>query len=105
VSRSVHHLDGAARYFEQSRVVRHAIGDRTGEGWMHLRLAEVRRDTGDTVGALAALARAAAAAADTGDDGLSTACHEAVRQGDRQRSGEVKHAPLHHRAVRCGSHT
>jgi len=41
------------------------------------------------VGALAVLARATEAAADTGDDGLSTACHEAVRQGDRQRSGEV----------------
>jgi tetratricopeptide (TPR) repeat protein len=105
VSRSVHHLDGAARYFDQSRAVRHVIGDRRGEGWMHLRLAEVRHETGDTVGALAALARAAQAAADTGDDALATACREAARQGDRQRSGEVKDAPLHHRAVRCGSHT
>ena len=39
-------LHGAADCFEQSRVVRQAIGDRAGEGWMQLRLAALRTDAG-----------------------------------------------------------
>jgi class 3 adenylate cyclase/tetratricopeptide (TPR) repeat protein len=38
---STHDHQAAIRWFEQSREVRRAIGDHTGEGWMNLRLAEL----------------------------------------------------------------
>ena len=50
VSLNTHDLNAAADWFEQSRLVRHAIGDRAGAGWMHLRLAGPHR-SGDIAGA------------------------------------------------------
>jgi serine/threonine protein kinase/tetratricopeptide (TPR) repeat protein len=80
VSLNAHDVNAAAEWFEQSRAVRHAVGDRAGEGWMHLRLAEIRIGIGDTAGALDSARAAAAAAADAGDDQLARACAEAARQ-------------------------
>jgi len=80
VSLSAHDLGGAAEYFERSRAVRHTIGDRVGEGWMHLRLAGLRHRIGDRAGALDAQAAAAAAAAETNDGALLAACAEGVRE-------------------------
>ena len=80
VSLSAHDLSGAAEYFERSRAVRHTIGDRVGEGWMHLRLAGLRHRIGDRAGALDAQAAAAAAAAETNDGALLAACAEGVRE-------------------------
>jgi tetratricopeptide (TPR) repeat protein len=79
VSVNTHDLIAAADWFEQSRLVRHAIGDRAGAGWMHLRLAQVRNWSGDVARAVDSIYAAAAAAADTGDELLATACAEAAR--------------------------
>jgi hypothetical protein len=79
VSLNAHDLEGAADWFQQSSVVRHGIGDRSGEGWMYLRLAALRNLTGDRVAAHAHLDDAAAAAADAADDALSSACADAAR--------------------------
>ena len=73
-------LHAAAEWFEQSRITRHAIGDRAGEGWMHLRLAEIRNRIGDSAGALESARAAAAAAADTGDELLANSVRDSCAQ-------------------------
>jgi len=80
VSLNADDLHGAAGFFEQSRVVRHAIGDRRGEGWMHLRLGNIRNRIGDSAAALDAMRAAAAAADEAGDAALSAACANAAWQ-------------------------
>ena len=77
---NAHDLKGAAGCFEQSRAVRHAIGNGAGEGWMHLRLAALRTTMSDGPGARDAMAAARSAAADANDNALSTACAEAARE-------------------------
>jgi len=42
VALNEHDLEAAAEWFEQSRQVRHRIGDDVGERWMHQRLADIR---------------------------------------------------------------
>ncbi len=104
VSLSAHDPRAAADWFEQSRTVRQAIGDRVGEGWMHLRIAEVLRLIDAAAGIAAAVDAAAAAASETGDQALAAACADAARTIPHPPSGDSAHAPLHHRAVRSGSH-
>jgi len=99
-----HDWNAAADWFERSRAARHEIGDRTGEGWMYLRLAEVHRRIGDDASAVADAGAAAAAAAESGDDALAAACVEAARTIHNQRSGEATDAALHHRTRRSASH-
>ena len=70
-------LRGAVDLFEQSRQIRHAIGDLAGEGWMHLRLASLRQKLGDVEGAREAGEAATRAAETAGDEGLSAACRSA----------------------------
>ncbi|HJZ75199.1 MAG TPA: tetratricopeptide repeat protein [Vicinamibacterales bacterium] len=81
VSLSVHNLNSAAGYFEQSRLVRHDIGDRAGEGWMQLRLAELRNRIGDRIAARTAMDAAVTIAAESGDQALLGAT-EAARHTD-----------------------
>jgi hypothetical protein len=47
VCMNTHDLAGAAECFEQSRVLREAIGDRAGEASMQRRLAALRHQNGD----------------------------------------------------------
>jgi tetratricopeptide (TPR) repeat protein/class 3 adenylate cyclase len=72
-------LSAAAIWFDQSRLVRRAIGDRAGEGWMYLRLAGLKRKGGEHAAALNALAAAGSAATETGDAALSEAWADTVR--------------------------
>jgi tetratricopeptide (TPR) repeat protein len=74
-----HDLNAAAMRFDESRQIRRAIGDRTGEGWMCLRLAALKRGCGETAAALDALAAAESAATESGDEALSAAWADAVR--------------------------
>src|SRR6185503_14308156 len=64
---STQDLHAAIEWFTQSRVVRHENGDRTGEGWMCFRLAELWMQIGDNAAALDAARAAAAAAVEAGD--------------------------------------
>ena len=45
VALNEHDLEAAAEWFEQSRQVRHRIGDDVGEEWMHRRLADIGHTT------------------------------------------------------------
>jgi serine/threonine protein kinase/tetratricopeptide (TPR) repeat protein len=95
----------AADAFEQSSVIRHAIGDRVGEGWMHLRRAEVLQKIGDAAGALESVRAAEAAAAETGDRALTTACADAASHTHGDHSGGSVNATLHHRTIGTWSHS
>jgi len=81
IALNVHDLRGAATHFDASRVIRQSVGDRSGEGWMYLRLAGIRERSGDSAGALEARRAAAAAGAAAGDEALSRASAHAA--GDR----------------------
>ena len=70
-------LRAAVDFFEQSLQIRHAIGDRVGEGWMQLRLATLRQTLGDAAGAREAGRAATIAAEAAGDPALSAACSQA----------------------------
>ena len=94
----------ATECFEQSLAIRRAIGDRVGEGWMYLRLADLKEQIGDSGGALADYTHATIAAAETGDNALSVACADRARLTLDRRSGESPDAPIHHRAVRSRPH-
>src|SRR5262245_28213914 len=98
-------LTAAADWFEQSRSIRQVIGDRTGEGWMRLRLAEIRQQIGDDARAIELLREADAVATETGDRALATACAAATTAIDHLHSGGSANAALHHRAIGSGSHT
>jgi tetratricopeptide (TPR) repeat protein len=74
VSRIAGRFDRAVMYFEQSREIRRALGDRVGEGWMLHRLAEARAALGESAAARLAAAEAARVAALSGDDDLIAAC-------------------------------
>ncbi len=74
-----HDFSAATIWFDQSRLVRRAIGDRAGEGWMYLRLAALKRKCGERAAALNALAAAGSAATETGDAALSAAWADTVR--------------------------
>ncbi len=75
-------VGGATECFERSLAMRRSSGDRAGEGWMHLRLATLRKRTGATDLSLDSLRAAQSAAAECGDTALLAACAEAA-QGDR----------------------
>jgi class 3 adenylate cyclase/tetratricopeptide (TPR) repeat protein len=77
---STHDHQAALRWFEQSRAVRHAIGDRAGEGWMHLRLAEIWNRIGNNAAARDAAHAATEAAAEAGDQRLADQVCERVAQ-------------------------
>jgi predicted ATPase/class 3 adenylate cyclase/tRNA A-37 threonylcarbamoyl transferase component Bud32 len=70
VCRMVGQLDRAAEYFDASRELRAALGDRSGEAWMLHRLAETRAALGDRQAAGEASSAAARLAADAGDVAL-----------------------------------
>ncbi len=89
-------LEEAARCFEQSRIARQAAGDRAGEGWMCLRLAELRRRAGDDAGAGKYARAAQAAASESGNAALAAACAEIALTSASDTSGEGTNAPLHH---------
>jgi class 3 adenylate cyclase/tetratricopeptide (TPR) repeat protein/tRNA A-37 threonylcarbamoyl transferase component Bud32 len=69
-------LNAAADWFEQSRITRHAIGDHAGEGWMHLRLAEIHNRIGNSAAALDSARAAAEAAAAAGDTALANSVRD-----------------------------
>jgi tetratricopeptide (TPR) repeat protein len=77
VSRIVGRLDRAVQYFQQSREIRHTLGDAIGEGWMLHRVAEARAALGEPVAAHEAAAAAARIAATSGDAELIAACGSA----------------------------
>ncbi len=89
-------LEEAARCFEQSRIARQAAGDRAGEGWMCLRLAELRRRVGDDAGAGEYARAAQAAASESGSAALAAACAEIALTSAYDTSGEGTNAALHH---------
>ena len=105
VSLHGHDLRSAAEWFEQSGTVRHEIGDGAGEGWMRLRLANIRQQIGDNGGARELLRAAAASAAESGDSVLATACADAARGTEQQHAGGSANAALHYRAIGSRSHT
>jgi tetratricopeptide (TPR) repeat protein len=71
-----HDFKRAEECFEESLIIRRTTGDRVGEGWMHLRLADLRTRTGDAAGARAASQAAVAVASETADQKLASACTE-----------------------------
>ncbi|MGH8265352.1 MAG: tetratricopeptide repeat protein, partial [Steroidobacteraceae bacterium] len=77
IALSARDLSGAIARFEESRLVRHAAGDQSGEGWMHLRLSTLRDMIGDHSSALEARRSACLAADEAGDAALSEACRQA----------------------------
>ena len=80
VSHDAHDLAAAADCFEQSRAVRHATGDRAGEGWMYLRTAAIQQLRGHGAAARSAIDLARSAAAETQDLALTDACAAAARE-------------------------
>jgi tetratricopeptide (TPR) repeat protein len=70
----------AVECFEESLAIRRAIGDRVGEGWMYLRLAELRQRLEDGAGARAAYEAASSAATEVGDAALTADCARASRR-------------------------
>ncbi len=71
-------LDRAVQYFEQSLELRRALGDRGGEGWMLIRIAETRAALGNEAAAREAGSAASRIAAETGDAALIAACGSAL---------------------------
>jgi tetratricopeptide (TPR) repeat protein len=74
VWRAQHRPEPAAACFGQSRALRTALGDRSGAGWMALRLAETLAATGDTAQARELAAEAMAIAEACRDTRLTDAC-------------------------------
>ena len=72
-----HDATRAAECFERSLVIRREIGDRSGEGWMYLRLADLRQGLDDRAGARAAYDAAATAAIEAADKELEAECARA----------------------------
>ncbi len=67
--------------FEQSLSVRSMLGDRKGEGWMLLRIAETLAATGDESKARETAAEAMAIAEVCGDKRLADACTQIPHAG------------------------
>jgi predicted ATPase/class 3 adenylate cyclase len=74
VLRRTGRLDEARQLFDRSLALRRARGDLAGEGWMHVRLAEVFGGLGDREAARAALNRSSMVADELNDQELKKAC-------------------------------
>jgi serine/threonine protein kinase/predicted ATPase len=74
VSRRTGRLDEARQLFDRSLALRRARGDLAGEGWMHVRLAEVLAGMGNSEAARVALNAATIVADELNDAALKAAC-------------------------------